>query len=234
MIPKNKKTIHPEYNALPKAKEFSDDENESNIDQSIFSMLGKITEQEIFAYDIALLLDEKCKGFLECNDFDTLAQYYQGKKEEQVSFIVYFPRDKDKAISFKEFSEIFASKHTSQDLEKTRSSIFKGQLPKLKCISRLILQLRHDLANSSLLKIKGSKYAEKGKIGPLLDLLFSYLQAADYWSDVYILYQIYNYGHRPENDGLVDYTILFIVRLLAILCHYLIAYSSGIQLMINK
>ena len=231
MLQKYSNAIHPiKYDHLEKG---SDVGGLSIEDEKIKSESNN--DEEILAYDIGLLLDNQCKGFIQRDDLSKLIKMLYDGTENYLLLraLMIKVKNENEIISFKYFSEQLSLNFPNPNfLREIRKKIFKNIFPKF-CFN-FLLSMRERIANSSLLKIKNSRSAEKSQISPIFGLLFSYLQAADYWSDVYILYQIYNIGRTPENYGSVDFTILFIVRLLAVTCHYLIAYSSGIQLMIKK
>lgn len=58
------------------------------------------------------------------------------------------------------------------------------------------------------------------------------LDVFDYVSDFIVLYEIYNLARTEENNG--SYMAFTVIYFLAEIAPYLVAYSSGLQLWVNK
>ena len=209
--------------------------------------LENVKESQVMAFDIALLIEKDTRGFLEICETKKVIEIIRKiifldtkiavdtkllldtKLSIDEKHIIY--RNKQKIITLNEFTEFLKDNYAIQ-LKETRRTLYESYYPNIPSfLISLFLWLRYKITATTYVKFRGSEENQKDIVGALLALFNSFIEANNYVTDLVVLAKIYEYSKSEEDSS---FMWLFTIRLLAILSQYLIAYSSGIQLMLNK
>ena len=189
--------------------------------------------EDVIIHDCFLLLDRKSRGFLEESDIPeaglNIVDKIGGTKSLRALLKPTFIQQNNKEIVPE---DRFKNVLKGYDLEPLWRRLYAQNFRRIpEFLRRKLLSIRYREAKLSLEDEEGP---QKDLIMAVWNLVSTYREALDHISDIVLLFLIYHYGLKPQNLYKIDYTIVFVVKLLAITSNYLIAYSSGVQLLLHK
>jgi hypothetical protein len=196
-----------------------------------------LQKKEILLYDIYALLDHDSNGYLIESEIPVL-------KNTKTSEVIFGPkmfvelfvnRNSENILKFEKFNEKMIAQSEESIMEIRKKVYLLGYRWIPNCMVSLFLYFRDNSSKNALKAVRSSEeIIEKDYISAFIGLFNATLEVVDYVSDVILLFKIYFTAQVSDGDVSFGYTVLFVVRLLALFSHYLMAYSSGLQLLLNK